>query len=103
MSIFLRPLDRICKKAVCREYLGRYTHRIAISNNRIKSIDNGNIVFTYRDRANNNELKETVAEMLFRLTGEGITCCPLLPFGLARTSPLTLLLSRRRDRFPGRP
>lgn len=40
------------------EYLGRYTHRIAISNNRIKSIDNGNIVFTYRDRANNNELKE---------------------------------------------
>lgn len=116
------------------EYLGRYTHRIAISNNRIKSIDNGNIVFTYRDRANNNELKEmtlpaeefirrfllhvlpagfmkiryfgflsnknkkqailvirklmdsvialpekykeTVAEMLFRLTGEDITCCP---------------------------
>jgi len=39
------------------EYLGRYTHRIAISNNRIKSIDNGKVVFTYRDRANNNELK----------------------------------------------
>ena len=116
------------------EYLGRYTHRVAISNNRIKSIDNGNIVFTYRDRANNNELKEmtlpakefirrfllhvlpagfmkiryfgflsnknkkqailvirklmdsvidlpekykeTVVEMLLRLTGEDITCCP---------------------------
>jgi len=39
------------------EYLGRYTHRIAISNNRIQSIDNGKVVFTYRDRANNNELK----------------------------------------------
>jgi len=39
------------------EYLGRYTHRIAISNNRIKSIGNGKVVFTYKDRANNNELK----------------------------------------------
>ncbi len=116
------------------EYLGRYTHRIAISNNRIKSIGNENIVFTYRDRADNNALKEmtlpadefirrfllhvlpegfmkiryfgflsnknkqqaiqlirkligsvmvlpekhkeTVVEMLFRLTGEDITCCP---------------------------
>jgi len=116
------------------EYLGRYTHRIAISNNRIKSIDNGKVIFTYRDRANDNELKtmtvsanefirrfllhvlpegfmkiryfgflanknkgkaielirklidsetewpetekETVIEMLFRLTGEDVTCCP---------------------------
>lgn len=40
------------------EYLGRYTHRIAISNHRIKSIDNGKVVFSYRDRADNNELKE---------------------------------------------
>ncbi len=39
------------------EYLGRYTHRVAISNNRIQSIDDGKVVFTYRDRANNNELK----------------------------------------------
>jgi predicted Zn-ribbon and HTH transcriptional regulator len=39
------------------EYLGRYTHRIAISNHRIQSIDNGKIVFKYRDRANDNELK----------------------------------------------
>jgi hypothetical protein len=38
------------------EYLGRYTHRIAISNNRIQSINNGKVVFTYRDRANDNEL-----------------------------------------------
>jgi hypothetical protein len=116
------------------EYLGRYTHRIAISNQRIKSVDNGKVVFTYRDRADNNELKEmtlsaeefirrfllhvlpekfmkiryygflsntnkkqaiqlirrlmgsdtvlpekqneTVIEMIFRLTGEDITCCP---------------------------
>lgn len=38
-------------------YLGRYTHRIAISNHRIKSIDNGKVVFTYKDRADNNTTK----------------------------------------------
>jgi len=124
-------------------YLGRYTHRIAISNHRIQSIDNGKVVFTYRDRANDNELKtmtvsagefirrfllhilpeglmkiryfgflsnrnkgeaiqlirslidsetewpervtETVIEMLFRLTGEDITCCPECKKGKMRT------------------
>jgi hypothetical protein len=40
------------------EYLGRYTHRVAISNNRIISIDNGQITFTYRDRQRNNEIKK---------------------------------------------
>ncbi len=39
------------------EYLGRYTHRVAISNNRIKSIDNGQVCFEYRDRADNNTTK----------------------------------------------
>jgi hypothetical protein len=40
------------------EYLGRYTHRIAISNNRIVSIDNGRVTFTYKDRQNDNEIKK---------------------------------------------
>ena len=39
------------------EYLGRYTHRVAISNNRIKSIDKGQICFAYRDRGDNNASK----------------------------------------------
>jgi len=116
------------------EYLGRYTHRVAISNNRIVSIKNGKVAFTYRDRKRNDEVKnmtldadefirrfllhvlpngfmkiryfgflantnkkkcipllrklidpkaqlpekitETVQEMILRLTGEDITCCP---------------------------
>ena len=40
------------------EYLGRYTHRVAISNNRIISIDNGRVTFTYRDRQKDNEIKQ---------------------------------------------
>jgi hypothetical protein len=31
------------------EYLGRYTHKIAISNHRIKSIDAQNVTFDYKD------------------------------------------------------
>lgn len=31
------------------EYLGRYTHKIAISNHRIKSINDNGITFTYKD------------------------------------------------------
>lgn len=37
------------------EYLGGYTHRIAIANHRIKAIKNGEVVFTYKDRQNNNQ------------------------------------------------
>jgi predicted Zn-ribbon and HTH transcriptional regulator len=40
------------------EYLGRYTHRVAISNNRIICIDNGRVTFTYRDRQRDNEIKK---------------------------------------------
>jgi hypothetical protein len=31
------------------EYLGRYTHKIAISNHRIKAIENQNVTFECRD------------------------------------------------------
>lgn len=31
------------------EYLGRYTHKIAISNHRLKAIDDKHITFTYKD------------------------------------------------------
>jgi len=116
------------------EYLGRYTHRVAISNNRIICIDNGRVTFTYKDRQKDNEIKkmtlvanefirrfllhvlpkgffkiryfgflshtnkkeqiplirklidphaalpekinEDISEMMLRLTGTDITCCP---------------------------
>jgi hypothetical protein len=40
------------------EYLGRYTHRVAITNNRIIAIDNATVRFRYRDRSDNNKQKE---------------------------------------------
>ena len=33
------------------EYLGRYTHKVAISDYRILAIKNGQVNFRYRDRA----------------------------------------------------
>jgi hypothetical protein len=38
-------------------YLGRYTHKIAISNHRIKSIKDGRVIFSYKDRNNDNQTK----------------------------------------------
>lgn len=36
-------------------YLGRYTHRIAISNGRLVSLEDGQVAFRYTDRANGNQ------------------------------------------------
>ena len=39
------------------DYIGRYTHRVAISNNRIVKVDDGKVTFTYRYRKNDNTLR----------------------------------------------
>ncbi|MDZ4164221.1 MAG: IS91 family transposase [Smithellaceae bacterium] len=39
------------------QYLGRYTHRIALSNNRILAIRDGNVSFLWRDYADDNRKK----------------------------------------------
>jgi len=39
------------------EYLGRYTHRIAVSNHRIMRFENGLVTFSYRDYKSDNKQK----------------------------------------------
>ncbi len=39
------------------EYLGRYSHKIAISNHRIKSAENDEVTFTYKDYAHGSVTK----------------------------------------------
>jgi predicted Zn-ribbon and HTH transcriptional regulator len=51
------------------EYLSRYTHRVAISNGRLRAIADGRVTFTYRDRRDGNQIKESsirAAEFLRR-------------------------------------
>lgn len=40
------------------EYLGRYTHRVAISNNRIIKLEDGMVTFKWRDYKDGNNQKE---------------------------------------------
>jgi predicted Zn-ribbon and HTH transcriptional regulator len=39
------------------EYLGRYTHKIAIANHRIVKVEGGEVWFTYKDYRDNNKRK----------------------------------------------
>jgi hypothetical protein len=39
------------------DYVGRYTHRVAISNNRLLSMDNGKVCFRYKDYRDGNRQK----------------------------------------------
>jgi|SRR6056297_145912 len=41
------------------DYLSRYTHRVAISNDRLVACENGEVTFRYRDRADGDRRKET--------------------------------------------
>ena len=39
------------------DYVGRYTHRIAISNNRLLDIEGGQVSFRYKDYRNSDQHK----------------------------------------------
>lgn len=39
-------------------YIGRYTHRVAISNHRLKGMDDGEVTFEYKDYKDNSAIKE---------------------------------------------
>ena len=40
------------------QYLGRYTHRIAISNARIRSFENGMVTFSYKDYQDHSSIRQ---------------------------------------------
>jgi hypothetical protein len=46
------------------EYLGRYTHKIAISNHRIQNIEAGKVSFTYKDYRQGSVKKEMALEAM---------------------------------------
>ena len=44
------------------DYLGRYTHRVALSNDRILKIENGEVLLSYRDRKDGDRKKTMTVE-----------------------------------------
>ena len=78
------------------EYLGRYTHKVAISNHRIQSIENGKVRFGYKDYADNSQQKEMVldgTEFLRRF------CLHILPKGFRKMRHYGFLSNRNAARL----
>jgi hypothetical protein len=77
-------------------YLGRYTHRVAISNHRLVAFNGSQVTFRWRDSAHNNEQKLmmlSLDEFLRRFL------LHLLPRGFVRIRHFGFLASRRRAQF----
>jgi hypothetical protein len=75
------------------QYLGRYTHRIAISSHRLVALDNGRVTFRWRDSAHKNKqrlMTLDVREFLRRFL------LHVLPTGFVRIRYYGLLASGKR-------
>ena len=102
-AAWLRPLHRqtwvvYLKRpfggpAYVLQYLGRYTHRVAISNHRLVSFADGQVTFRWRDSADHNKQKLLtlpVDEFLRRFL------LHLLPEGFVRIRNFGFLANRKR-------
>jgi hypothetical protein len=75
------------------EYLGRYTHKVAISNHRIKSIDNAQVTFSWKDYRQGDVQKEMTlqaTEFLRRF------CQHILPYQFVKIRHYGILSSRNK-------
>ena len=74
-------------------YLGRYTHRVAISNHRLVSLSDGQVTFRWRDSAHHHEQK------LLSLSLDEFLCrflLHVLPKGFVRIRNFSFLANRQR-------
>jgi hypothetical protein len=75
------------------QYLGRYTHRVAISNHRLVSLTDGQVTFRWRDSAHHNQQKLlplSLDEFLRRFL------LHILPKGFVRIRNFGFLANRKR-------
>ena len=82
------------------DYLGRYTHRTALSNHRIRSVQNGQVTLTCRDRKNGGTLlpvpipvDEFIRRFLLHILPSGFM--RIRHFGLRSNRKKTLLQKAR--------
>jgi len=76
------------------EYLSRYTHRVALSNGRLRAIEDGYVTFAYRDRRDHNRPKEltlSAAEFIRRFL------LHVTPPGLCRMRHYGFLSNRAKE------
>lgn len=75
------------------EYLSRYTHRIAISNNRILKIENGEVSFLWRDYSDGDKVKIMT---LYALEFIRRFLLHILPGGFVKVRYYGLIANRNR-------
>ena len=75
-------------------YLGRYTHRVAISNHRIQSLVDGKVAFSWRDYSDGNQAKTMTLEACEFLRR---FLMHVLPRGFQRLRYYGILGNRYRD------
>jgi hypothetical protein len=77
------------------DYLGRYTHRVAISNDRLVSLDHGKVTFRWKDykKANKQKLMTLDAQEFIRRF-----LLHVLPTGFVRIRHFGFLANARRER-----
>lgn len=74
------------------EYLGRYTHKVAITNHRILNINDSGVTFRWRDYRDNNQKIMTMEGHKFLQQ----FCLHILPRGFVRLRHYRLLSTSRR-------
>ena len=72
------------------EYLGRYTHKIAISNHRLKQVDDKQVTFTYKDYKHGSVKKEMTLDGFAFIRRYALH---ILPKGLVRIRHYGILSS----------
>jgi len=78
------------------EYLGRYSHKIAISNHRIMNVSDGNVTFSYKDYRQNSTTKTmtlTAMEFLRRF------CLHILPPKFVKIRHYGFLANRAKQKL----
>ena len=77
------------------KYLGQYSHRVAISNHRIKNISDSGVTFFYKDYKDNSKVKPATlsgVEFLRRF------CMHILPKRFVKIRYYGILSSKQKDR-----
>jgi len=78
------------------QYLARYTHRVAISNGRLLSLEDGHVRFRWRDSEHGNQIKEMAldaVEFIRRFL------LHVLPAGFVKIRHYGLLSNRNREQM----
>jgi len=91
--VYCKPPFKNASKVI--EYLGRYTHRVAISNNRILDLNDGKVTFSWRDYRDNSRKKTmtvTAVEFIRRFM------LHILPSGFRKIRHYGILASRDKSK-----